>query len=173
MNDIKKYMMLIEHISREVINESEIDGIYYHGTEKDFDTWDIDAEKVNRGFNVAGIYFTPRYSEAREYGDKIIKVSLNLNKPFYFNKKNVISEEMANSVKELLLKYTSYREHWLETSIIPKFIEKGNFDNVLDEINGNIKRKILLSGGYDCFVDGLHVCVLNPSKDNILILDNL
>jgi len=157
---------------KEITEGVQTSGIFYHGTNAKFDTFDVAAEKVNRATNVSGAYFTPSAVEADEYGSRVLKVEVTTKRPFYAMQKNEVTEEMAAKAKELLSKYTSYKEHWLETAIIPAFIEKGNF-NGLSDVSGDIKREILLAGGYDAYVDGRHVVVLEPTSENVEILKEL
>ena len=159
------FIMKIHHLLEDI----KTSGIFYHGSENRFDHFDVSANKVNRATNVSGIYFTPREHEAHEYGEHIIKARITSENPFYFNKKNEITPEMQSKAKELLLKYTNYKEQWLENAIIPDFVEKGNFRSMSD-VSGEIKREILLTGGYDSYVDGDHVVILEPSKKNIEIV---
>lgn len=144
-------------------------GIFYHGTNNQFDDFDVSSKSVNRATNVAGVYFTPRKHEAEEYGDRIITARIKTTNPFYFNKKNQISDAMKEKAKELLLKYTNYKEQWLDNAIIPDFAEKGNFTSMSD-ISGEIKREILLAGGYDSYIDGDHVVILEPSPNNVHVI---
>lgn len=147
-------------------------GVFYHGTNNRFDAFDVNAPSINRATNVAGVYFTPSASEADEYGRRIIKAEINPKKPFYSMSKNVITPEMAKVAKDLLFRHTTYKEQWLETAIIPDFIEKGNFGS-LSDIDGMIKREILLAGGYDAYVDGRHVAILDPKRTQIKVLKEL
>lgn len=149
-----------------------ISGIFYHGTDSNFNNFDVNANKVNRATNVSGIYFTPSASEADEYGKRVIQAEISPRRPFYFGRKNVITDAMAHRAKELLMRYTAYKEQWLENAIIPSFVEKGNFGEMSD-ISGDIKREILLAGNYDCYVDGRHVVILDPSPSNVKIIKEL
>lgn len=157
---------------QELFENVRIAGVFYHGTNSTFNTFDIKAEKANRATNVTGIYFTPMASEADEYGSRIIKAEISPRRPFYNNRKNMVNEAMAEKAKELLFRFTNYKEHWLETVIVPRFVEKGTFEGLAD-INGDIKREILIAGGYDSYVDGRHVVILEPTTNNIKILKEL
>jgi len=144
-------------------------GVFYHGTNKKFTTFDVNAVPVNRATNVSGAYFTPSMVEAGEYGGRIIKVEINPRKPFFSMQKNQITESMVRKAKELLLKFTTYKEGWLDSAILPAFVERGNFGG-LSDISGDIKRDILLAGGYDSYVDGRHVVILEPSQRSVKIV---
>lgn len=145
-------------------------GEFYHGTNRKFSEFDITADSVNRATNVTGVYLTPSISEASEYGERILKVRVNPRKPFYSMSENEITDAMAQKAKELLLRFTTYKEEWLDMAIIPSFVERGNFGGMSD-ISGDIKREILLAGGYDAYVDGRHVVILEPNPNTIKILD--
>jgi hypothetical protein len=150
--------------------ESSITGIFYHGTNKKFNEFDVASERVNRGNNVTGIYFTPREEEALEYGSRIIKAHLTVKKPFYHNRKNVFTSKMLEVAKDQLMRFTNYgtKESWVDSVIIPDLQEKGNFMSL--NVNGDIKREILLAGGYDSFVDGAHVVILTPTRMNVKVI---
>lgn len=140
---------------------------YYHGTNADFKSFSLEANRVNRGTNVSGIYFTKRESEALSYGPRIIKADLNVNNPFHGQKKNKITQKMEDKTLELLKKHTHYKEDWILTAILPDFVKDGNFRSLRD-ISGDIKREIILAGGYDSYIDGDHVVVLDPKDITVL-----
>lgn len=143
--------------------------LMYHGTNNQFDFWDLGASRVNRGNNVTGIYFTPRKEEALEYGSRIITAEVSFKKPFYgHGRANVFTPKMVEKARELLLKHTNYRERWLDSAILPSLVEKGL--DVIKDVNGDIKREILLAGGYDAYIDGGHVVILSPSRQNIKVV---
>ena len=144
--------------------------VMYHGTNNQFNFWDLSADRVNRGSNVTGIYFTPRREEALEYGSRIITAEVTYNKPFYaYGRKNEITPSMVRKAKELLLRYTTYKEQWLDNAILPSLVEKGL--DAIKDVNGDIKREILIAGGYDAYIDGAHVVILNPSRQNIMVVE--
>lgn len=140
----------------------------YHGTNNQFDFWDLKAERVNRGTNVTGVYFTPRKEEALEYGGRIITAEVTYRKPFHFNRKNDITPAMVKKARELLLRFTSYRERWLDEAILPDLVDRGL--DAIKDVNGDIKREILVAGGYDAYIDGAHVVILSPTKQNIKVV---
>lgn len=137
---------------------------YYHGTNNKFNDFDLDATKENRGTNVTGVYFTPRESEARNFGNRVIAANLVVKEPFFNNKKNSISTPMLDEYREMLLRFTSMREHWIDSVKLPEFEEKGIFSHSMFDLNGDIKREILIAGGYDSYIDGDHVVVLHPKQ---------
>lgn len=156
----------------ELFENVRTSGVFYHGTNNKFDVFDVKADKINRATNVTGAYFTPSASEADEYGNRVIQVEISPRRPFYYGRKNVITDAMAKKAKELLMRFTNYKEHWLETVIIPSFVEQGDFSKMSD-ISGDIKREILLAGGYDSYVDGRHVVILDPTPANVRIIKEL
>lgn len=147
----------------------ESNTIYYHGTNSNFDDFNIEADKVNRGTNVSGVYFTPRKYEAESFGERVIAAKLFINKPFYNNKFNKISNKMAEVTKQELLKYTRYKSDWIDDVILPNFIKDGSLKEIMN-LNGDIKRKVLIAGGYDSYIDGDHIVILSPSKNSIKVI---
>ena len=152
--------MKITDLLTESINRNTT---YYHGTNSNFDAFDLGAERANRGTNITGIYFTPRPHEAETFGSRIISANLDVRRPFYNNKRNNIDSKMAATTKALMLRFTRYKDDWLDSVIIPEFIKDGSMRMIRD-LNGDVKREILLAGGYDSYIDGDHVVVLLPSK---------
>lgn len=142
----------------------------YHGTNNKFDWWDLKAERVNRGTNVTGIYFTPRRYEAEGFGSRIIEAEVTYRKPFYGSsgKRNNITPPMVKKAREQLLKFTRYKEDWLDSAILPDLVER-EFAAIRD-VSGDIKREILLAGGYDAYIDGDHVVILEPNNQNIKVI---
>ena len=149
--------------------------VYYHGTNERFDNFDLNATRVNRGLNVSGVYFTPFEREARTYGNRIIRANLKVSNPFYSGgRKNKISKNMLSTAREILKKHTHHNERWIENALLPELEEKGNI-KVFDGLSGDLKRELLLAGGYDAYIDGhqlsnAHVVVLEPNKRNIILL---
>lgn len=148
--------------------------VYYHGTNENFENFDIEAKRINRGTNVTGVYFTPFEREALTFGSRIIRANLKVVNPFYTGKKNKVTKKMLEVAGEMLRKHTNHAERWIETALLPDFEEKGTL-NIFSGMSGDVKRAILIAGGYDAYIDGAHlpnahVVILEPSKRNIKTL---
>lgn len=144
---------------------------YYHGTDSTFNKFDVNATRVNRGSNITGVYFTPRIGEAKTFGNRIIEVRLNVRNPFYNGKRNTFTPMMIEVAKKQIKKYSRHPQDWVDNVIVPDLVSDGNFRQLRD-LNGDAKREILLSGGYDSYIDGDHVVVLTPSDSNIRVIDS-
>lgn len=142
--------------------------VYYHGTNASFDWWVLKADKVNRSQNVEGIYFTPSEGEAKSYGSRVVAARLTYRKPFYSNRRNIITQPMAKVYAEFLSSHTHHPQYWIDEVLVPNFIEKGRVSFM--DIRGGVKRDILLAGGYDAYIDGEHVVILEPSRRNIEVI---
>lgn len=69
-----------------IVDKSGKPKIVYHGTNKDFSVFDtnfIGASTGNFGHHGYGIYFSFDVREAKGYGNKLLEVYLNIQKPFY------------------------------------------------------------------------------------------
>lgn len=152
----------------EILNEAAADRIYYHGTNREFGQFEIGSEKANRATNITGIYFTPNDYEAEEYGKRIIRAKLHYNKLFNVQQWNDINGAMKQKALELLAKHTTYREEWLKSAIIPDLVEKGYFSGGLRDVSGDVKREILLAGGYDAIKDGDHIAMLTTNGIEVI-----
>lgn len=162
-----KIEQLIENIQRPV----SPDTVYYHGTNANFNGFSLDVERQQSNLTVLGVYFTPYEQEARQFGRNVISANLFVQNPFYNLGRNRITNQMTDKYKEILLRFTNQKEYWIDTVLIPEFIEKQTFTHSMQDLNGAWKREILLSGGYDAYIDGTHVVILEPSQRNIKILD--
>ena len=66
--------------------------VFYHGTNKKFDTFSTDMIGSNTGelgWYGKGFYFTTDYLMARHYGSKVLEVYLNIRHPFYMDSNNL------------------------------------------------------------------------------------
>lgn len=145
--------------------------VYYHGTNREFGKFEVGADKANRATNITGVYFTPHQWEAEEYGQRVIQARLHYKKLFDVQKWNDFNLAMKNKALELLAKHTTYREEWLKKAIIPDMVDKGRFTGGLMDVSGDIKREILLAGGYDAIKDGDHIAML--TTDGIEVVENV
>lgn len=120
---------------------------WYHGSDMDFDQFNLGAEKKNRGTNVAGIYLTQNKETAIEYaGDGwLYEIKHNVKNPFIENK-SVVSQAMYEKYVEQLVAHTNYKEEWARTVLVPEWKEMGRMKS---DLSGDIKREVYLAGGYD------------------------
>ena len=79
------------------INENINDEIIaYHGTESSFDKFDINKQRINTFGK--GFYFTNSKDEAKEYGDKVITVRLNIKNPLQLKDAWGVNDDLLNSI---------------------------------------------------------------------------
>jgi len=87
-----------------IFPDSKVKDIVYHGTEKTFDKFSKDAEKVTIADQ--GIFFAPTRNQARNSGKNIIRAIININPLISDDRLERISE---NKKQDLLSKgYTGY-----------------------------------------------------------------
>lgn len=129
--------------------------VFYHGTNKKFDTFSTDMIGSNTGelgWYGKGFYFTTDYLMARHYGSKVLEVYLNIRHPFYIDSNNLRRYKDELELTDLDLYMTD-----------PARIFKNNKKSVkLSEL--------LIKDGYDGIIyseDGVswsEVVVFNPNQ---------
>ena len=129
--------------------------VFYHGTNKKFDTFSTDMIGSNTGelgWYGKGFYFTTDYLMARHYGSKVLEVYLNIRHPFYIDSNNLRRYKDELGLTDLDLYRTD-----------PARIFKNNKKSVkLSEL--------LIKDGYDGIIyseDGVswsEVVVFNPNQ---------
>lgn len=136
--------------------------VYYHGSDtlKDPTMYDFSKPNANRGTNVAGMYLTPREYDAKSFGKHVHRFTLNTSKPF-LNRRSKITPAMQKMFVKVMLDETRYKEDWVLEHLLPEFIETSR----LPDISGLGKQKIIISGGFDSFLDGDHIAVFRPKQD--------
>ena len=80
----------------EELDESKLwinDKILYHGTNRNFDTFKVSK----KGTFGKGIYLSPNYNTAQKFGNKLLKVKVNLKNPIY------LSHETDDKIKKLIM----------------------------------------------------------------------
>ena len=125
--------------------------ILYHGSPHKFDQYNIESKSINRGSNVQGLYLTRNIEEAKEYAGAngyVYAASVDLSKLFVDRRTPVNSEEFIRAYKTNILKYTNYKEDWVESALIPDLIET---NHIKKDLSGNVKRNILLDAGYTTY----------------------
>ncbi len=136
----------------------DIEKKWYHGTDKEFAAFDLDATAINRTDNPAGIYLTPYEDEAAEYGEKVLSLLVRAEYPFTEGESEV-TDAMVDKYTELLKKHSSYSDDWIDRVIAPKFKETGYPKG----LSGNNVTEVLKAGGYDSYKDGRHLAVFYPN----------
>lgn len=129
--------------------------VFYHGTNKKFDTFSTDMIGSNTGelgWYGKGFYFTTDYLMARHYGSNVLEVYLNIRHPFYIDSNNLRRYKDELELTDLDLYRTD-----------PARIFKNNKKSVkLSEL--------LIKDGYDGIIyseDGVswsEVVVFNPNQ---------
>lgn len=123
---------------------------WYHGSPQKFDTFDVAAPTVNRATRVSGIYLTSDIKEARHYAGEdgfIYTVRANVSNSAEEHLSNV-SDDMVAEYVRLLVDKGVYNQRWAETAIGPEFKERGVMKG---DVSGDLKRQVLMSGGYDSY----------------------
>lgn len=143
------------------------ENIWYHGSGKDFDKFDVNSTRVNRGTNVAGIYLTKDEDEAREYASRsggvgfVYEVQHNAHNPF-IEGKHKFDDDMMSAYVELLVKHTTYSDQWAKESLVPEAVK---YNKLKSDLDGDIKRQVYEAGGYDCYL-------FNDMGDRVLVVFN-
>jgi hypothetical protein len=134
--------------------------IVYHGSDKEFTTFDLNAEKKNRTSNPRGIYTTPNKTEAKTYGKNVIGLYAKSENP-YVEGKSAINDKMAAKYAQVLKdNYPNYGDDWVDNVIVPEFKKSGKFK----DIDGGLKTDVMEAGGYDSYKDGEHIVLFNPNQ---------
>jgi hypothetical protein len=154
---------------------------WYHRSKSKYDHYDMSAAKNQRGQNIAGMYLTTDPNlEAERYGNYLYVYKVNVNKTFYYgayNGDNEVNDGMVAKFREIMVDYyaqTVYDPKNIDKEEIPDFIKKastrGRFPSMHnDNEEGEILRDILLAGGYDSYMDGPDLVILEPEKNSKLI----
>jgi hypothetical protein len=151
------------------------DTILYHATDAEFDTFDFDATRKNRASNVSGVYVNPNKNRVKEYGKNIKETRVRLGNVWNRLGGNQVSDQMAIAYRDALIKAGYKDDSWTD-GLVDDFRKDQKFK---DGLNGNLKREVLLAGGYDTFADGIikndkgemelgDIVVLKPENIEIL-----
>jgi hypothetical protein len=155
--------------------ESSYQNVWYHGSSKNFNKFDLSAVRANRGTNVSGIYLTKDEYLAREYASKdgsgqgyVYEVQHDSHRSFTENK-DKFTDEMLDEYVKLLAQHTNYSEEWARNSLVPEVQKTGKLKADLD---GDIKRQVYEAGGYDSYwfndMGDMVLVVFDPSDITIL-----
>jgi hypothetical protein len=173
MSELRKF---IKTTIREFLYESKNnylnDIVFYHGSDVLFDKFDIDY--TTNGNLGRGFYFTPVIGLAKQYGDIVYKVKLDISNPIYLN--GVDSNFSDNEIIEIVNHipqniFNQNKDNYIETilSIDNKIRRNEEFIrniSFIDDRNINIFEKF----GYDAIVGKEidEVVVWNPNKIRII-----
>ena len=132
----------------------------YHGTSKEFDTF---QPRTAQGWGT-GVYFASDKGSAEEYGPRIVTAALKINRPFLgmFSSEDEGKVEQTNAYKQALQQYKNN----------PRFIdsETGELDwRELYQESGSFAGDFIQDLGYDAVVqkDSPHL----PSGSEIVVFE--
>ena len=146
--------------SSKVVDENGEPLVVYHGTDKSFDLFDIEATAQNRAGNPTGIYLTPSKDEAKYFGSNVFNLFAIAANP-YIEGESKVNQKMANTYAQILKdNYPNYGDDWIDNTIIPEFKKTGRFK----DIKGAFKTRVMKAGGFDSWKDGRHIDVFGPNQ---------
>ena len=140
--------------------------VYYHGSNKDFDAFDTSAERVNNTMNVRGVYLygEARKGSAKNFGENTYTViSKKGLKTFNRQGENKLSPEMIEQHKIELENAGYGRGGQEELDEYATSFEKWS------NIDGEAKARVLKAGGYEKYIDGDEIVILDAN--NVKIID--
>jgi hypothetical protein len=160
--------------------------VVYHGTQADITAFSTDAERVNRGENPDGFYFTSDPEEASYYAEKpyanvpnreFIRVAENANvMPLYLALTNPFNHGGTNSkfpetpVTQNMLKQFEKELRKenpdLDSSWYQEKLNRFKNNEVIPggSISNTAKTRVIKAGGFDGMVDGRHFVVFEPTQ---------
>jgi hypothetical protein len=160
--------------------------VVYHGTQADITAFSTDAERVNRGENPDGFYFTSDPEEASYYAEKpyanvpnreFIRVAENANvMPVYLALTNPFNHGGTNSkfpetpVTQNMLKQFEKELRKenpdLDSSWYQEKLNRFKNNEVIPggSISNTAKTRVIKAGGFDGMVDGRHFVVFEPTQ---------
>jgi hypothetical protein len=147
LNEVLRESNLNANFKKWFGNSKVTDGskpkIYYHGTNIDFDKFDI--SKKRSGWLSKGFYFTEHKNDAKTYGSKILSVYLSVKNPF------IIKSDVANT--DGTVEWAKEKKEQIY-EIIPdaKGVPWEDVSNLLEK------------NGYDGFIWGNWVVTFNPNQ---------
>lgn len=135
-----------------ILNENSVLGnIWYHGSPTKFDKFDLTAKRINRGSNPTGVYLTKNIDLAKRYATEtgyvyIVKPDVSNT---FIDKQTPITKELEQSYKSALMKYTTYKEDWIDISLIPQLHQN---NRIKSDIDGEVKTATYRGAGYDSYM---------------------
>ena len=97
---------------------------WYHGSTEKFEKYDLSTKPVNRASNPHGIYLTKNINLAKEYagqGGYVYSIDPQVYHTFVYKKTDVRS--LVDAYSAVLLKYTNYKQDWIDSVLIPEMLE--------------------------------------------------
>lgn len=137
----------------------------YHGSDRDFDTFDTTADRVNNTMNVRGVYLygEARKESAKNFGSNTYTVVAKKDlKTFNRQGDNELSPEMIEQHKIELDNAGYGRGGQEELDEYATSFEKWS------NIDGDAKARVLKAGGYEKYVDGDEIVILDASNTKIV-----
>ena len=143
--------------------------LLYHGTDKDFSAFDISAERANNTMNVRGVYLygEARKGSAKNFGSNIYTVVAKKGlKTFNRQGDNNLTPKMLEQHKIELENAGYGRGDPEELNEYALSFEKWS------NIDGDAKARVLKAGGYEKYVDGDEIVILDPKNIKIIRRDS-
>jgi len=137
----------------------------YHGSDRDFDTFDTTADRANNTMNVRGVYLygEARKESAKNFGSNTYTVVAKKDlKTFNRQGDNELSPEMIEQHKIELENAGYGRGGQEELDDYATSFEKWS------NIDGDAKARVLKAGGYEKYVDGDEIVILDASNTKIV-----
>lgn len=141
------------------------DTILYHGSDRDFDTFDTTADRANNTMNVRGVYLygENRKGSTKNFGSNTYTVVAKKDlKTFNRQGDNELSPEMIEQHKIELDNAGYGRGGQEELDEYATSFEKWS------NIDGDAKARVLKAGGYEKYVDGDEIVILDPKNTKIV-----
>ncbi|WP_152633139.1 ADP-ribosyltransferase-containing protein [Aliarcobacter butzleri] len=115
-----------------IVNEDGNPLLLYHGTNSNFDTFDIN--KCNNGWLGKGFYFTDKKEATKNFGKKRILVHLNMKNPYISNSNS--PSDLHSEIKDKFYENKGY----LQDIKIEETLKKNGYDGIIykhwDDENG-------------------------------------
>ena len=137
----------------------------YHGSERDFNTFDTSADRANNKMNVRGVYLysETRKESAKNFGSNTYTVVAKKDlKTFDRQGGNDLSPEMIEQHKIELENAGYGRGGQEELDEYATSFEKWS------NIDGDAKARVLKAGGYEKYVDGDEIVILDSKNTKII-----
>jgi len=147
--------------------------VYYHGTNRDFNVFDANAERQYGEKRNAGMFFfTPRLDEATNIHNdtsKVMPVFLKADNPFNtdLGKSPNFNVSDTKKIKDYFYKNANYsgdRNYLMD--VLDGYLERNEFGTAIQKYLSRPQRiELLESLGYDSLLDkGEHIVVFHPEQ---------
>jgi hypothetical protein len=156
--------MNIRKIIREVLSETITNKVIaYHGTNSDFSIFD----------DINPIFFVDNPEIARTYGDRVIKVELNIENPvvfdfggnstYFFNNKWMVPSELALAIKDIS---DDIKNHYSIDDEVMEELEYHEYSQFSGDLDGIIMKDIkdAMDGMFSTHDSATNYVVFNKSQ---------